>query len=117
MCIGHIDVVRNAEMDCANGRHCSCFLVDDLHSFPLQAVIELIDKALLLVGWSIWGIFLPVNGYFHRKIRVGDTVYGSAAILLAPSALLAKDLARLEESARPIQPSTASHSKKDICLY
>ena len=33
------------------------------------------------------------------------------------ASLQAKDLARLEECARPIQPFTASHSKKDICLY
>jgi len=39
-----------------------------------------------------FGMFLPVKGYFHRKIRVGDTACGSAAILLAPSALLLGDL-------------------------
>jgi len=57
-----------------------------------EAYISWIDKVLLLTGWSIWGMFLPVKGYFHRKIRVGDTVCRSAAILLAPSALFLGDL-------------------------
>jgi len=33
------------------------------------------------------------------------------------ASLQANGLARLKESARPLQPSTASPSKKDICLY
>ena len=41
--------------------------------------------------------------------------YDIGSLFLA--SLQAKDLARLKESARPIQHSTASHSKKDICLY
>jgi len=38
-----------------------------VHSLPSPAIS--IDKALLLNGGSIGGVFLPVNGYFASKSR------------------------------------------------
>ena len=37
-------------------------------------------------------MFLPDKGYFHRKIRVGDTVCGSAVVLQSPVALFLRNL-------------------------
>jgi len=44
------------------------------------------------MGWNIWGMFLPVKGYFRRKIRVGDTVCGSAVVLQSSAALFLRNL-------------------------
>ncbi|MDP2643739.1 MAG: hypothetical protein Q8P24_02250 [Desulfobacterales bacterium] len=52
------------------------------------------------------------NELYQRGIH---HFYDIGSLFLA--SLQAKDLARLKESALPIQPSAASHSKKDICLY
>ena len=37
-------------------------------------------------------MYLPVKGYYHRKIRVCDTVCGSAAVLQSPVALFLRNL-------------------------
>jgi hypothetical protein len=34
------------------------------HYVKNPQIIGLVDKALLLMAWSIWGMFLPVKKYF-----------------------------------------------------
>jgi len=70
--------------------------LEGIHSARREGLAEgimiLIDKTLLLMVWSIWGMYLPVKGHFHRKIRVGYTVCGSAAVLQSPVALFLRNL-------------------------
>jgi len=58
----------------------------------LRAVLELFQKEAADLPLFVGGgdVAAPEDD-FHRKIRVGDTVYGSAAVLLAPSALFLGD--------------------------